>query len=229
MHIHWGLLRWFFRQTWPLNGLVMAVLFVLAFVPDGSPTLELPGTDGPTFIWLAQPLGLVVLLLITVAHPLGLGMLLGRYRKKEFAFLYTRGFSRNAVWGHLMLFSVFSVALVWAPACAALQVSLPEKLYILAGTQGSPYMTFTAILYCATAFPSYPLLIPAVHFAWIRQAQPDRSTEAGFWLGLAVALGLMRLLFSTDHAPEFPAISIIVGLLLLAWSRRLHQRMELRP
>ncbi len=219
MRIHWGLLRWFFRQTWPLNGAVMVVLLVLLVLASASwQASAIPGMVG------------IAVFIVGLAHPLGLVMLLGRYRSTEFAFLYTRGFSRNALWGHIMLFTALSIVLAWFPVWVFSLTPLPQWLYSFAGVEGAPYPLPSARFFrVMSSFISYPLLIPALHYAWIRQAQPDRNSEAGFWIPLAVVWGGIGPQRLENIVPIFRIVWLGVGLLLLVWSYRLHRSMEVRP
>jgi hypothetical protein len=70
--------------------------------------------------WTNPWMGLFVLV-----HSLAIVFCLGRYRSPAFAFLYTRGYSRDELWLHKLLATALTVLAVWLPL--ALIVWLPIR------------------------------------------------------------------------------------------------------
>lgn len=214
--IDWSLLTWIVRPALPVSlvALAVAVVYVL-FKREPLDTVD--GWAG-AFI---------------VAHGCLVVMRLGRTAVGPFAFLYTRGYSRDRLWAHTMLASLAAVLVVWLPA--ALMIWLGLRSDYQDAVRQSPYFPIMAPL--ETTVPlvwlaAYGVLLPVLHYAWIRQAQPTRGGATGPLLaaGLVVA-GVSVFNAGRIEQPVWWIIWIGCALVTAAafWGgRRLHRRIEVR-
>jgi hypothetical protein len=135
---------------------------------------------------------------IVFVQCLLLAVLLGRFKSPTFAFLYSRGYSRDSLWGHMMLVSFLSIVVSWLPASlivwtglrSLLQDNLFQSRYfpLLA-----PFEIWAPFVWLGIAL----LLMPAFHYAWIRNAQSTRGEFGGY----AISIGLLiALQMSFDMA-----------------------------
>jgi hypothetical protein len=215
MRLHWNLLRWQVGSALPAAGaaLPVALLYVLF-------------TREP-LVWNDGAPGWFILL-----HSRFLMFWLGRSRTSGFAFLYTRGYSRDALWLHTMLTHVISILLVWLPAALAIWLGMrsgvQDHLY------NSPY--YPLMMPRESAIPwmwlgEYALLLPVFHYAWIRNAQPTRGQGAGYLLlgGLVIA-GIIAVT-TGGWFMRFQGLVWAMGSLasgsLLAGGLVLHRRLEI--
>ncbi|MCK4294777.1 MAG: hypothetical protein KAY65_16375 [Planctomycetes bacterium] len=179
MRMRISLLGMLFRQTLAVTliGLPIGCLYVLF-------AREPLSWQNP---WMA---------LFVLVHSIAIASCFGRFRSRSFAFLYTRGYSRDELWTHKILGTVLSVLAVWLPI--ALIIRLPirsivqDKLFI------SPY--FPLMMMREASVPwfwlvGYAILLALFHYVWIRQAQPMRG-EYGVKLlavGVVVVMGTLML------------------------------------
>jgi hypothetical protein len=124
--------------------------------------------------------------------------LLGRFRSPSFAFLYSRGYNRDAIWGHIMLTSLLSIFVAWLPATLIVWTELRSFLLDrVAQNPNFPVMapleTWIPLVWLAL----YPLLVSLFHYAWIRSAQPTRGQCSGGLIAIGV---LAALLVFADRA-----------------------------
>lgn len=104
-----------------------------------------------------------------------LAILLGNYRTPAFAFLHSRGYSRNTLWGHLMLTSGLSILASWLPT--ALIVWSGLRSFVRDRMFRSPYFPVMGPLenHIPLVWLTLALLfITSLHYVWIRHAQPTR-------------------------------------------------------
>lgn len=211
-----SLLRWLLRQMLPatLVALPPACLYVLL-----RPGI-LEWRDG----WAGA---------FVLAHSLWLTRCLGRFASGEFAFLYTRGFSRRALWSHTMLASLLAVLAVWAPAAAIVWTPLRGAVQdVLFRSPFFPIMAPREAPVPWAWLAGYALLLPTFHYEWIRRAQPTRGGAGGPFLGVGVIVGAAVIYTEGFRQPWFDSLALaagaaIVGAMLLA-SARLHRRLEVR-
>ncbi len=143
--------------------------------------------------------------LLVVGQCLLLAWLLGQFRSPAFAFLYSRGYSRDVLWGHKMLASTLSIVAGWLPAAlivwTGLRSAARDHLF------QSPY--FPVMAPFETSVPLswlglYLLLTPAFHYAWIRLAHPSKGGNGGYYASMML---LFALVMASITANSFPAIS----------------------
>ena len=172
--VRWGLLKVLWRQAMPATaiGALGLALFSLAWPDVMTPRDPWPG-------------------LIVLAQCLLLGVLFGRCESPSFAYVYSRGYSRDALWGHMMLASALSVLTAWLVAGLVVWTHLRSLLHDR--LLHSPYFpimapreTWVPLVWLGL----YLLLAPACHYAWIRRAQPTKGGQGGNFVvvGLLAAL-----------------------------------------
>lgn len=217
MTVRRGLLRILWWQALPatLVGAVGLAAYVLLW-PD-----VMTGHDaGP---WLPILLQCVLL-----------ARLLGRFRSPGFAFLCSRGYSRHALWGHLMLASGLSIALGW----------LPAALIVWTGLR-------SAVRDHLCQSPLFPLMAPretwlpwfwlgmlllytyAFQYVWIRAAQPTKGGAGGYYAALAMLLAMVMALTMANFLPAYVpwlagASAVVTLLALVIGGRALHCDLEVR-
>ena len=149
-----------------------------------------------------------------------------------FAFVYTRGFSRNSLWLHTMLATAAAVLAVWLPVC--LIVWTPLRSLVQDVLLRSPYYPGAAFLDRwppVQVMAMYALLLPVFHYAWIRLAHPSRGRmggvllATGFVIALVVTGGVVHW-SSRWMGVVFLTLVGIAVVLLLVWSWRLHRSVE---
>ena len=171
--------------------------------------------------------------LIVLAHCLLLAGLLGRFETPAFAFTYSRGYSRNALWGHMMLASGLSVLAAMLPACLIVWTGLRSHFHDLLHSPYFPVMapreTWVPLIWLGL----YLLLVPACHYAWIRRAQPTRGSHGGS----LVVIGLLAaMVVGFDVIRHLDAwFAWLAGVLyaaalvcLVLGGRALHRSLEVR-
>jgi hypothetical protein len=215
--IRWGLLTILWRQALPatlVGGLGLG-LFSLAW-----PDVLTPREPWPVLIMLTQ------CLLLTV--------LLGRFETPSFAFLYSRGYSRDALWGHMMLTSALSVLAAWLPAGLIVWTGLRSLLHDrLLHSPYFPIMAPREVLVPLVWLGLYLLLVPAFHYAWIRRAQPTKGRQGGNFaiVGLLAALLVgFDMVYYLDgwFAWLSGVLYVAVVACLVIGGRLLHRSLEVR-
>jgi len=219
MRLSGSLLVWLWRRTLPVTIVAAAAVAALALlIPVRLQAL-----------FLEEWSYLVVL--VVVAHSVALAACQGRPTSGATGYLYSRGFSRDRLWVHQWLASAVSVLAVWLPA--GLIVWTPLRGWAQ-WALGNPFYPGAAGLDAAfplRPLPLYGLLLPLLHYSWIRGVQPTRER----WIGpILVTWGLFCLLPAAfldrrDTEGLMPwtlgclaAASLV--LVLMSW--RLHRRME---
>lgn len=217
MIVRRGLLRILWREALP------ATLFGML----GLGAYALLWTDIMTIhdIWPA---------LLIFVQCLLLAGLLGRFMSPSFAFIYSRGYTRDAIWGHVMLVSVLSIVIAW----------LSGALIVWTGLRSSVHD-------CRFQSPDFPilaqfendvplfwlglsiLLASAFHYAWIRRAQPTHSEFAGHFMASAIIASLVTVFCMVSYFHGWFAwlsgVSYIVVLFcLVLGGRALHRSSEVR-
>jgi len=211
------LFRWQFRRLrWvTLIALVIALAYVL-FEPN---VLRFRMIDGVIFF--------------VFFHCTGIAGQFGRPQSRSFGFLYSQGYSRDAIWGHMMLASATSVLIVWFPPTLTIWLGLRCGLQDLMLNYRFPYSAPLEYFYPLWILLLYILFLPAFHYAWIRNLQPMRSPMSGSFLLAAVFLAVFSI-GNSIYMERIPVVSqwlIVAGLLvatisLMVGSRRLHREME---
>jgi hypothetical protein len=185
MRIKMSLLRMMMRRCLPatLIGLPVACFYVLL-------------TREP-LDWANPWMGLFVL-----AHSIAIASCLGRYRSPDFAFFYTRGYSRDELWVHKLLATVLAVLTVWLPL--ALVVWLPVRSRVQDVLFRSPYfpiMTMREVSVPWAWLAGYALLLPLFHYVWIRRALPLAGGDGviSLAIGTVVVVGTFMLFGWLPH------------------------------
>ncbi len=216
MRIKMSLLTLMMRQCLPatLIGLPVACFYVLL-------------TRKP-LDWANPWMGLFVL-----AHSIAIAFCLGRYRSPGFAFLYTRGYSRDQLWVHQVLVTVLAVLTVWLPL--ALLVWLPIRSSVQDVLFRSPYFPILMIREAVVPWAwltGYAFLLPLFHYVWIRRAQPLAGGDGVVLLavGTVIVIGIFMLFGRLPHwfwMLLWVLAAIVTGTNLAA-SLRLHRRIEVQ-
>jgi len=167
--------------------------------------------------------------LLAALQSLMLAWVFGRFGSREFAFLYTRGYRRDVLWACVMLTSVLSAAVPIALSQAIVWSGLRNFVH-----QNDPMFPYVGLR--ETWVPLewslyYVVLLPGVHYAWIRMAQPFRGQRMGILFAGAMGFGAF---YADGLAPHgwrgwllMAAGTVVVGALLIA-GRCLHRELEVR-
>ena len=217
MAIRLGLTRILWRQALPAT--------LLGAVGLGAYVLAWPGVMTPRDPWP----GLIVLL-----QCLLLAAMLWRFETPSFAFVYSRGYSRDALWGQMMLTSGLSVLAALLPAGLIVWTGLRSLVHDL--LLHSPYFpimapreTWVPLVWLGL----YLLLVPACHYAWIRRAQPTKGRHGGSLVAVGLLAALVVAFDMFRHLDGWLAwlsgvlyVAVIVCLVLGGWT--LHRSLEVR-
>ena len=216
MRIKMSLLKIMFRETLPVTliALLISVPFVL-FTRD-------------VLMWQNPWIAIFIL-----SHSIALAALSGRYRSRSFAFLYTRGFTRDELWFHKMLSSALSVLAVWLPV--SLIVWLPVRSFIQDKMFMSPYFPLMMIREATVPWAwlgGYAILLPLFHYVWIRRAQPLRGENGVVFLAIGVVIVIATLMMFRWHPQWFRiliyALSTVMIATCLIAGRILHRNLEVQ-
>jgi hypothetical protein len=185
MRIRIALLKMLTRQCLPatLIGLPIACFYALL-------------TREP-LDWTNPWMGLFIL-----THSIAIAFCLGRYRSPGFAFLYTRGYSRDELWTNKILATVLAVLVVWLPL--ALIVWLPIRSGVQDVLFGSPYFPLMMMREASVPWAwlaGYAILLPLFHYVWIRRAQPLAGGDGVVLLaiGTVIVIGIFMLFNWLPH------------------------------
>ena len=168
-----------------------------------------------------------------LVHSLALTQLTGRFRTGAFAFLYTRGYSRDQLWAHTMLATLVSVAAAWLPAALIIWTGARS------GFQGYVFRNpnFPVMAPLESPLPwawllGYAVCIPSLHYDWIRSAQPTRGGVRGPFLAVGALLAGWTLITIGGRNEWFGWVALSAGLVVAAATviggRALHRRLEVR-
>lgn len=175
--------------------------------------------------------------LLILVHVLLLTWVLAPVRSRPLAFLYTRGYSRDALWNHMMLTSLIAVLLTWLPAWiimwTGLRALIQDRFFnysIRIGREALLPLIWSGL---------YLVLFPASWYARIQSVHPSHWRFAG----IPVSLGLVVAFFLPTYGRDILdrdwlgdtwvkglayTVCPIVSALLLVASRRLHRTMEIK-
>jgi hypothetical protein len=179
MRIKMSLLRMMVRQCLPATLIALPIMCLYVLL-----------TREP-LDWANPWMGLFVL-----AHSIAIASCLGRYRSPDFAFLYTRGYSRDELWLHEILATVLAVLVVWLPPL--LLVWLPIRSSVQDVLFRSPYFPIMMIREAPVPWAwlaGYAFLLPLFHYVWIRRAQPLADGDGVMLLaiGTVIVVGIFML------------------------------------
>jgi hypothetical protein len=159
---------------------------------------------------------------------------LGRFQTPAFAYFYSRGYSRDALWTCKMLVSVLSILVGWLPAAlivwTGLRSVIRDRLFL------SPYFpimaayeTWVPVSWLAVCL----LLTAAFHYVWIRQAQPTKGQQSGLFVAVGLIFALVTIFNSVNFYHGWIAWLLgvsyaIVLICLVLGGRVLHRSLEVR-
>jgi hypothetical protein len=214
MKIRGSLLWMFFRETLPATLIVLpiACLYVM-FVRD-------------VLSWRNPWMAMLVL-----GHSIALASLLGRYRSRSFAFMYTRGYTRDELWLNKMAATVLSVLAVWLPV--ALIIWLPIRSGVQEGFR-SPYFPIMMLREAGVPWAwlaGYAILLSLFHYVWIRRAQPLRGENGVVLLAIGVVVVIAILMSFRWHYDWFRMLCYVLAgvtvVTTLVAGRILHRTVEM--
>ena len=171
---------------------------------------------------------------IVVVHCMALGRLLGRFETPPFAFLYSRGCSRDALWRGLMLASAASVLAAWLCGTLVMWTGLRSLFHdVMMRSPLFPIMAPRETWVPLTWLGLYALLMPVCHYAWIRRAQPTKGATGGGMLGVGIIAALVVgfLLGRLQHGWYCwltAGLCAVVAVTLILGGRQLHRSLEVR-
>lgn len=214
MKIKISLLAMLLRQTLPasLVALPVGCLYVLL-------TRNVFSWQNP---WMA---------LFVLAHSIAIASCLGQCSSPSFAFLYTRGYSRDELWTHKMLGTVLSVLIVWVPITLIIRLGVrsvvQDRVFV------SPYWPIMMMREGPVPWfwlGGYAILLPLFHYFWIRRAQPLRGENGVVLLALGVVAVMGTLMTFRWHPLWFRALiytlSAVMIVTTLVAGRVLHRDLE---
>jgi hypothetical protein len=173
-----GLLRIYWHQTLPatMTGILGLSSYSLAW-PEVM-------TSRDSWPWL-----------LLLLQCLLLAVLLGRFQSSAFAFLYSRGYSRDSLWAHMMLVSFLSIVVGWLPAAlivwTGLRSLIQDRFFY------SPYFPIMAPYEIRVPFlwlAGCLLLTAAFHYVWIRRSQPIKGQHGGDSIGIGLIAASVTVL-----------------------------------
>ncbi len=218
MKVKTQLIRFFYRQTRPVTLPALAVMLLLILLYPHLLTWQDPFPA-----------------LFVLIHSFALAFTLGRAHSPGFAYIYTRGYSRDQLYLHKMLASFLAVLTVWLPA--ALITLLPVRSFVQEQLFENPY--FPLMMPREASAPwfwllGYVILLPLFHYVWIRRAQPTRGGNVASVLALATAALAGIIMHNVWYLEVYPAwfygsmAALTLGIIVTALmgSVLLHRRLE---
>ena len=166
-------------------------------------------------------------------HSICMVFSLGRFRSKSFAFLYSRGYSWDAIWCHKMLSTALSVLWVWG--AMALVVWTPLRSIVQDKMYASPYYPLFAIKEVSVPWAwlmGYAVLLPMFHYVWIRRAQPTLGGEGSVLIAISMVVVIITLRSFRWHQRWFEIMVmvlagvVVVTNLVAGWL--LHRKLEVQ-
>jgi len=217
MRIRKGLLLWNLRQirNATLVALPVAVLYAL-FAPKH---LGL-GTGWQTMFILG--------------HSIAVAFTLGRFRTREFGYLSSRGYGKDALWAHTMLASLAGILIVWLAASLVIWLGIRSAVQDLLESPYYPNIMEPRDNLVPWAWLAiYIFTLPFVHYAWMRETIAAPGGTGGKVLAVLVVLGVVSVLERRSMDPpglRYIILTIAAGawLVILLGSRLVHRRMEVQ-
>jgi hypothetical protein len=208
------LLRWFWRQTLPVTliALPVACLYVLLVREPLDRHNPLPA-------------------LFILVHSHMILTTIWRQQRGHFAFLFERGYSRDAMWLHTIVVTTAAALAIWLPA--AVIVWAPIRSTVQDVLFRSPY--FPIMIPREAGVPwfwlfGYGLLLPVFHYGWIRMLQPTQCRYAGSLLATGLVVAAFVVLGMNYRVEWFQWLVLgasgVVALVALLAGWRLYRFME---
>ena len=214
-----ALLRWQLRQLFAVNAL--AVLLASLYVLLRTKPMVAP--DEVELVAVLVHSGLIV-------------WRLGRVSARHTGFLYTLGLTRDQIGSQTLLASAISGVLVCGTAWLIMVTSLRSAVQdIWYQNMYFPFIAPEEYLVPWVWLFTYAIILPLMHYVWIRGNQPCQGGASG-WMLLIVGLyfhawafdrAQMHVLEST-FLFSLAAMYIPAVLLLVVACLRLHRTMEIR-
>ncbi len=193
-----SLLGYFLKSVAPFNitAMLISIFFVMLYPKY--------------FLWNNPWAGLFVLV-----HCIAITFVLGRIRSARFAFVYSRGFSRDVLWSHKMLASLVSALMVWIPV--ALLIGLGGRS-ALQNWFWNPYFPIMADKEVSAVWFwlfGYGLLLPMFHYVWIRKAQPTKGSGNGMLLAVGAFVVIFTLMTFRHHSNWYAMLCWVIGSVMM--------------
>lgn len=217
MRIHQSLIRWHMSHLLTVNVVAAVIGVSWALLHEDRLTFQIES-------WM----GLMVPL-----HCLAIVWCLGQTSSSGFRFLYSQGFSRDALWGHTVLASVLSVAVAWIPIGLTVFLPIRSTVQDAMGNPWFPFAAWTERPWVWNWLLVYAVLLPLFHYAWIRSSLPRRGLVTGFFLAAAgtVAAFVVWSDLSAWHGhvttlANLGLVAAAIALLVSGW--QIHRRSEVQ-
>lgn len=212
------LLRWLWHRSMPVLTVAAAAPAALLYVLLARERLAWNDTAAFLFI---------------VVHCAAPMIALMRFDRPFAGFLYTRGYTRDAIWSHTLAAWGLVVLAVWLPAALAVWTPLRSLVQDrVFENPNFPMMQPAEAIVPLVWLGMYVLATAACYYNVIRAYQPMRGAPSGWLIRLTVLLTAFIVLATRSQTGWLVALLVTAGLVasgvLLAASRRLHRRMEVR-
>jgi hypothetical protein len=200
------LVRWQMRQLQWMNWLMACGAFMFALL------------SAIPLMFFQSPF----LMLLVGIHCAAMVLTLGRSEPRGPGFLYAQGFSRNQLWWSTFLATLLSGVLVCAMFWLAIATGLRA---LIQNAIGNPWFPVIGTIEASAALGfliEYAILLPPLHYVWVRARQPQSDAAAGWTLAAAVIIyyctcyGLMGQLLTSSIAllvaeVSAPALTMLVA------------------
>ncbi|MCL2640513.1 MAG: hypothetical protein FWD53_06695 [Phycisphaerales bacterium] len=171
---------------------------------------------------------------MVMVQAAALAMVLGRYKRGEFGFLYTRGFGRDVLMWHTMLVAVVAGMLpifvaafvVWSGLRSSLQDGWWNPLFPIAAVRENA-VPWVWMALCVVA-------VPVGQYVWVRRASAIAGRWVGDWLAGAVVVGLFSVAVISFYCLDGWRLGLLVvagvGIVLavVIGARAAHRELEVR-
>jgi len=190
MNIKLSLIGTFMRQTLGVTLIALPVMVIFSLFYRDVLTWQNP--------WMS---------FFVLVHSIAIVSCMGRFRSRSFAYIYTRGYSRDELWCNKMIASFISVLIVWLPV--GLFIWYPVRSTIQDKMFMSPY--FPLMMIREATVPlfwlfGYAVLVPLFHYVWIRRAQPTRGSNGAVLLAISVVIAALTLMTFRWHPAWFKMV-----------------------
>lgn len=165
-------------------------------------------------------------------HGIGLAWAIGRVDTSGFAFLYSRGYTRDSLWVYKTITMVHGVLMALSLATVILHSPFRTILFnrpLLYPFEPILPLFERQVLW--TWWIGYAIALPLFQYAWIRRGQPSAGCNSGIWLCAALpSASYFTFLYHYSRSFKWIDTAIVGGLLiagiLLFSGWRLHRHLE---
>lgn len=173
--------------------------------------------------------------LFIFVHSALIAATVGRYRTPSFAFLHSRGFDRQELFGHTMLAVSLLALAAWFPAALLVWSGARAGLGNLFGSPYQPIMWSREIWTPLWWLAGYICASPLCHYVWIRQAHQRRARNDANWFFAALVIALFCFHNVPNRAMRDSIVyqsallvgGVVISGLIFWLSHRLHRQMEI--